>query len=1406
MNRIFPSKPDNGSRLFPRFAPRFLMLNARCLILVFQLFLSLMLGLNAYKLNAQGVVQPSSIPSPNAIGMGMGVTNPVNLYTGTVAVNVPIRNLNERGITLPIALSYDGSGVRPEQHPTWVGQNWNLSAGGSIVRVVNNWPDEAAIICLLDDPTSGTSKLLWANYFSNCKDLLQFKNDESSLKVIADKSSKYSHLYSYSVYGKDYQPDVFIFNFLGFTGQFFLGNDGKWKVSSSQNIKVVFDYNDSSNFDYPFVRYSPDGIAEYKKTINGFKLIDDKGTTYVFGYDANAIEYTLPFFGQSKKISMSNQWVANAWHLTKVIDKYGVEVYNLKYARGYFIGNFYNADGTTIAARADDMDLYSSSDYTITNNIYLGDMKCTAFQFQEGKVSGWLISPCYLSTIYSQGRTVAELNRSVANDIRYSSDEFIKDKSSERFYYLYNSNSAYRYPNADVNKPLSGLKWYKLNSIKFEDNTTANFVYNDSTGSTINERLNLIRIEIKGNPAFANCKTNRYKFYYNKFNQLPGFLSKMVDHWGFYNGHVYSINMQNLGQYSKERDPNASFSSIGILKKIEFPTGGFIEYVYEPHTYASNLSEKDSIAGGLRIKNIVQYDGSKIYAKEYRYVDRNKYGDRSSGVLSFMPKYYYEDMYYNGSASRIAQKVFSVNSIIPSINMDESHIGYSCVQEVSKDESYSEYKFSTSFMYKDEKPFSFTPSAFDPGSSNRIRRGVLLEKTDYDSTGILVCKTNYRYDTFGKENEFFVYSSYANNISSCPTNTYSYYNGGVKKLYYYDFLPVEIETTRNYNGKEIVTEKISNTYVQPPLSNDYSYFYTGGTSFLKETTKKTDRGILTTKITYPFDYYPLDNNPFMLFLCSEHRIGEVVETSSTLNGIPNGYTVNGYNDFGVPRGEGFSLVPKTTSSSSSDKSNIKTNIVIDKVDNWGNTLQITKRGGGIESVVYGYNSRLPIIKLIDVNYDDFISYLASKSISISMLQTSDTVSLMGYIKTIRSDFYKTFPKGYILNTLYNSEGGVVKEIDARGNCVKTEYDSFGVPILKRDSKDNILNFAETNSSNTFNREPIVYKNFAISKQFQKRDCQGSTGTMVTYRVPSNKYSSLISQEKADSLALNDINNNGQNYGNMVGLCTKPYVKLDVENINKIRESTYADIKVSFFYDEQLTKPASVLNFPVKYTLTEKESYAADKIEHNELLCTGASFSIGYHILISDDYTDTDGDRGAIRRRHIHTSATYELEPSPNYSIQKYGNIEMSQEFYKNDGFGSFFSNECIAYRVPSNTYFSSISQDDANQKAKDDIAKNGQAYANTHGSCIPRILKTDVNSVEIEVHGHWERVQVEANSDYKVTSVVGDFISTAIDYGDNGLEISCTENKGAARSGSVTLGSGSKQVVISVNQAGISTK
>ncbi|MEJ8802070.1 hypothetical protein [Pontibacter sp. H249] len=101
-----------------------------------------------------------------------------------------------------------------------VGFDWVLNAGGVITRTAYGDPDLAP----------GTQRL-------NQPDLT--KKDEALL----------DYLNAAAAGGHDSQPDIFHYNFNGYTGKFFIGDDGLPLVSSYEKIKIEpFSTSEESGF------------------------------------------------------------------------------------------------------------------------------------------------------------------------------------------------------------------------------------------------------------------------------------------------------------------------------------------------------------------------------------------------------------------------------------------------------------------------------------------------------------------------------------------------------------------------------------------------------------------------------------------------------------------------------------------------------------------------------------------------------------------------------------------------------------------------------------------------------------------------------------------------------------------------------------------------------------------------------------------------------------------------------------------------------------------------------------------------------------------------------------------------------------------------------------------------------
>lgn len=439
---------------------------------------------------AQELKPPVNIQSPNAAGLGKYGDVPVSYFTGTPSISVPLHTLSYRGIDLNISLNYDASGVRIDQHPGIVGQNWSLAAGGVITRTVVGNSDELDFTNTNIDIWSGALKKV--GYFYNYSDLNDVNTSSANnLKTLAENvTSK----------GADYQPDIFTFNFMGITGKFFLDNDGKWKVNSDNNIMVVFENN---NFVPPLFIHNPydsPNDHHYPKVFGGFKLIDGDGTTYVFGYDSTAIEYSIDFFHQYFPVDLQSiMWRANAWFLTKVIDKYQNEIYQFEYERGSFIADFYRTDTDKKWKLQGQSKIWKP----VPGCSFYNSMRSEAYN-----IEGNLISPVYLKRISMP--SVNDANQvillSYSNTTETKFDPLVLKAKYDELQMQYYQVSGYPYPLyfLQISNPyidatkgdnyLENLHWRKLDNIALYGNLNRNikFLYNNST----TERLNLLGIDI----------------------------------------------------------------------------------------------------------------------------------------------------------------------------------------------------------------------------------------------------------------------------------------------------------------------------------------------------------------------------------------------------------------------------------------------------------------------------------------------------------------------------------------------------------------------------------------------------------------------------------------------------------------------------------------------------------------------------------------------------------------------------------------------------------------------------------------------------------------------------------------------------------------------------------------------
>jgi hypothetical protein len=231
-------------------------------------------------------------PSPTAAALGKYGEIPVSLYTGVPNISIPLYEINEGDIKLPISLSYHASGIKVEEIASNVGLGWSLNAGGVITRTVRGADDDGR------DGQVG--------YFYAHTNLIQGLNSQND------------DFFNLIERGQiDGESDVYSYNFGSYTGKFVYDRfhsdfyclplnklkikylyDDKWQITDTQGFIYIFEHKEvlvSSSTCFSGNEFSPPSNPNYTTTAWYISSIrSPKGEELKFNYQTvNYVTYSL---------------------------------------------------------------------------------------------------------------------------------------------------------------------------------------------------------------------------------------------------------------------------------------------------------------------------------------------------------------------------------------------------------------------------------------------------------------------------------------------------------------------------------------------------------------------------------------------------------------------------------------------------------------------------------------------------------------------------------------------------------------------------------------------------------------------------------------------------------------------------------------------------------------------------------------------------------------------------------------------------------------------------------------------------------------------------------------------------------------------------------------------------------
>ncbi|WP_296148497.1 hypothetical protein [uncultured Flavobacterium sp.] len=511
----------------------------------------LVLLANSFYCNAQldKTIHEMTKPSPEVASLGKYGELPINHYTGTANIDVPLHEIDFDGLKIPINLNYSTGGIKPNEEASWVGLGWGLSVEPIITRSIRGIGDIDQIAMQVGYPYTTTALPEHSYDFSYSSPLWEM------IGVHEDRDG--------SVDTWDTEPDIFSVSLFGESAKFILtqkslnggiigvkllNEDSRLKVEymeSGKNFTVTNDRGFSFYFnkkEYSVV--GVEGLADTYTVYQGFdnpqvtgwkieKIVSPKGNTLFYEYHPTA--------------SIKDQPVASEKKLTSIICP------------------------NTQAILSPHFNAYANRDITPSRSMNFH-------------------ASLYLKAIYCDQYRI-EFTGSERSDIMDGYDNSYPMQSIFGFY----DGHALKLDKITI-KDFKGqsVKTINLNYTYFNDANTYQYF-----------RKQYLRLKL--NSVYVNNEFYRSFDYINP-NLMPDKRTTSIDYWGYYNGkknlHRYPSYKANVGCYLPGTQvltrifganllPDFNFGKNGLLYKVTYPTKGHTEIAYEPHSILLNAGTKN---------------------------------------------------------------------------------------------------------------------------------------------------------------------------------------------------------------------------------------------------------------------------------------------------------------------------------------------------------------------------------------------------------------------------------------------------------------------------------------------------------------------------------------------------------------------------------------------------------------------------------------------------------------------------------------------------------------------------------------------------------------------------------------------------------------------------------------------
>lgn len=1022
----------------------------------------------------------------------------MNLYTGKASVNIPIYEIKSGDISIPIALNYDTGGVKVDELSTSVGQNWSLMAGGSISRIIKDFPDNEISYGLFAENdwdlgiilnpelrhigfnrhfgVPSTDYLEWGaqnRYAVYSEGITQQTGSPFNVGVQINRND----------YQRDFCPDLFLVSAPSLNTKFTCINNTTNEIYPNNNnfttnfldnsgckmSSYLIDARWANGFGFGTNGYNHEGrTGKMIKDFFRFEITNDKGLIYNFN-DEEIIETYL----HSPNLNVSSSFYAeHNESIRKIMNNYSKKVHT------WNLSTIRDVKNNTVTFQ---YDTYSNNNTMVLKHGGKGIVL---------NVTPNLSNNCLVGSLLGSGIK----DRSLQKDIK-------KKRLSKILFNGGEVNFLYGIDRLDYagEKALTEINVKNVFG-EIVKKVTFNYNYFTSKENCTTQdckRLYLISV----NEISSTGQVLSHEFEYDQAEMLPKKTSLEQDYFGFYNNNGLANANNSLNEFSPKLyfyqnngknsllpfqrtdvsnhvfidgeinlAPNSS-SLKGLLKRISYPTGAELHFEYENNSF--QFFNQNYIGGGARVKNQKIFDNGVLKKQlnyEYKEVD-----NKSSGYVNNFPVYGNFDAYNLNPFQCRSFEAFDK----PKINIEltnGNYIGYSRVIEYEVGKGKTIYSFSSPKEIQNTLEVKVPLPANDvsiPGAAsnnipcmtelinnsaypsianidNDYMRGKLLEKKVYDvNDNILQSELNeYSNRNFNEINlnkPFVIYDIYNSQYVNFAMNVSS-------KIKTTDYL-LSKTTKKDYFGTQFVT-------------NILDLSYTNLYPFVNKIKNTTSTGITETYRFYPFES-EVSSLPLMSNLVQQNRLREVIKEKTYNNSELTQSSLVNYNSFEniVNIVSGFSTYPAVFSSylsksiSTAKGTNPLTEEgIITKRDIYGNIQEFKNKNNIYNVILYGYSQTLPIAKIENATYSQVEPYVDNLK---TLSNINDEASLLIALNNLRT----SFPNAMVTTYTHKPLVGISTITDSKGDRTTFHYDSFGRLQFVKDKNGKIL------SENEYNYKP-----------------------------------------------------------------------------------------------------------------------------------------------------------------------------------------------------------------------------------------------------------------------------------------------------------------------------------------------